>query len=906
LSSTSRFLVNGMDCGDCATQLERQLLKNNNVVRARVTFLTRVAEVDHVSGQFTLFDCNRVCSELGFSCIEAPSAASRFLNLEISPASTALLSSVEEAVAVNNRETRTVSAKDALDGLVANRLIIAFSCHGRIGRQERFILEFNRAQVGPRQVFSAVTAALKGSFDVAVCPAGSFGEGAATVDLAARWRSLFLFGALLSCPVAAFSFFVPNSDRAMARTVGSSALRAVTVVDCVMATLVLAVVGRYLGYTAYLSLRNARRANMDCLVMLSTSVAYLYSVVVMAIAASTAAAGPGAAAQQEGTMFFEVPPILLTLVVLGRWLEVRAKERTSSLLQQTLSLQASEALLLPPLPAAGSSCSRAAAEAAQSRAALLAAASGTAPVASERAIPVELVEPGDLLRVPPGHRVPVDGTVVLGSSAVDEGTITGEGGLVPKAEGAQVFGGSINGPSGAIIIRADSTSADSAIHTIMALVTEAQAAKAPVQRTADAVAARFMPCILAMSLLTLIVWLAVAGSVDRAGRSTLAFALQFALSVLVVSCPCAVALAVPTAVCVGTAVAARHGAIVKGGGEILELLGLGRAGGRLVVVFDKTGTLTSGAPEVTAHEIADRRLTENAFLSLVASAELSSEHPLGRAMVSYARSKGATRIIEADDFLAVTGRGVSSSVLGKSVAVGSIEWLAAEEGAVISEAQMAKINDLSAGGLIVVGVAVDGKFSGHLTLRDNLRPEAAEVIRGLHARGLEVRMLTGDREGTALYTAKKLGLSATCVDAGVLPGGKVDRVQRLQGEGKVVCFVGDGVNDSPALAAADIGISVATASSLATSSADITLLHASLHGVTLCVDLSRAVMQRIKLNFCWAALYNLTAIPIAAGVFYPVWKKSLPPALAGVSELLSSLPVVLFSLLLTRFEPEKS
>ena len=515
-------------------------------------------------------------------------------------------------------------------------------------------------------------------------------------------------------------------------------------------------------------------------------------------------------------------------------------------------------------------------------------------VHEEREIDIQLVQPGDLLRVPPGGKIPTDGVVAFGTTSVDESMVTGEAMPVTKRSGDAVYGGTIN-QHGSVHVRATKAASESTLASIARLVEEAQLTKPAAQRVADLVAALFVPSILLLTLLVFSGWLLLAATdaVDTS-EHPVPFALRFALAVLVISCPCAIGLAVPTAVMAGTSVAAKHGILFKGG-AILETCHRARA-----VVFDKTGTLTRGRPSVTdLHILVDggEDPSRREVLHLIGSAERASEHVLGRIIYEYCRNElgGGHALDEAGDFLAVPGKGLSCTVAGRAVAIGNRLWMQ-EQGASVPRDREEVAVRMEEQGRTIVWAAADGQLVALVALADTLKPEATAVVRELQRMGLEVWMLSGDNSRTVNAIASRLGIAQAAGD--LLPEDKAAKIRELQEQGQIVAMVGDGVNDSPALAQADVGIAVGAGTDIALEAADVVLVRSDLRDVLVALHVSRVTFGCIKLNFAWAFFYNVLGIPLAAGALYPFTDFVLPPALAGLSELLSSLPVVLFSLLL--------
>ena len=490
-----------------------------------------------------------------------------------------------------------------------------------------------------------------------------------------------------------------------------------------------------------------------------------------------------------------------------------------------------------------------------------------------------------MVTVRPGERVPVDGEVVGGGSAVDESMLTGESRLVPKSVGDRVIGGTIN-RTGAFRYRATTLGADSVLAQIVRLMREAQGSRAPIQRLADQVSGVFVPVVISLAITTFAIWYVVADSAP----AVRAFAA--AVAVLIIACPCAMGLAVPTAVMVATGKGAELGVLIKGG-EALQ-----RAGTLDTIVLDKTGTVTEGRPAVTDVVVVGGGRSEADLLSLVASVERQSEHPLANAIVTSARERGVP-LGTADSFAAQPGRGVTGVVNGVAVAAGNAPFMA--DWSVDLSAVAGYVDRLAAESKTMVFVAADGVLAGLVAIADPIKETSRAAVSALRRMGLDVVLLTGDTERVAASVAKAVGIDH--VVAGVLPEGKVAEVKRLQGERRIVAMVGDGVNDAPALAQADLGIAIGSGTDVAIEASDVTLMRGDLGGVVQAVALSRRTMRTMKQNLFWAFVYNVVGIPIAAGALYPMSGILLSPILASAAMAFSSVSVVSNSLRLRRYVP---
>jgi Cu+-exporting ATPase len=587
---------------------------------------------------------------------------------------------------------------------------------------------------------------------------------------------------------------------------------------------------------------------MDTLVAIGTTAAWAYSVVV------TLNPGWVHEAGLHPETYFDSATIVLGLVLLGRWLEARAKTRAGGAIRRLIGLQPTSAWLVER--------------------------------GGDRPVPLEDVRPGDLLRARPGDRVAVDGLVVEGTSAVDESMLTGEPIPVEKTAGGEVFGATLN-TTGSFTYRATRVGAETALARIVALVERAQGSKAPIQRLADRISEVFVPAVLVVAGLTFAAWLLL-GPEPR-----LTFALTAFIGVVVVACPCAMGLATPTAIMVGTGRGAEAGILFRGGAS------LERAHRVDTVVFDKTGTLTLGRP-VASEPIVAAGFDRREVLDLAASLEARSEHPLGAAVVALARrDELGFRPVSA--FIALPGRGVAGTVDGRTVVVGT-DALLGERGIARDEMGLdAGIADDAT----PVWVAIDGRVAAVIAIGDPVRPEARAAVAELRSAGIDVWLISGDRERTAAAVAARVGIAPERIRAGVLPAGKAAAIGEIQAMGRVVAMVGDGINDAPALAGADVGIAIGSGAEVAIEAAGVTLVGGDPRGVPAAIALSRATMRTVRENLFWAFAYNVVLIPVAMGVLVPIGI-SLSPALAAGAMALSSVAVVTNSLRLRSVDARPS
>jgi P-type Cu+ transporter len=822
--------VEGMTCASCVNRIERHLNKVEGVAEASVNLATERAKVSFDASKVALPDLIGAVERAGYNVRGAPVAAPPPAPASSTPGEAVLPIEGMTCASCVNRIERFVRKVEGVTEVNVNLAT------------EKASIRFDPAATTMDDLRGAVRAA---GYEVREEPAEAtpLGAGEPSVDAhdLAREREIadLRRKATVSIGVGVVMMalmYVPLGLDLM-----------------LIAPLLLiaaAVVQFWAGAVFYRATWAAARhgaTNMNTLVAVGTSVAFGYSAFVTLWPTLATAWG------FPYHLYYETAVIIIGLILMGRWLEARAKKQTAGAIKALMGLQAKTARVVRD--------------------------------GVESDVPIEHVVVGDLVRVRPGEKVPVDGIITEGRSALDEAMLTGESLPVEKSIGDEVIGATLN-RTGSFIFRATKVGADTALAQIVRLVEEAQGSKAPLQRMADQVAGVFVPIVLVVAALTAAGWLFF-------GPSPV-FAVTVAIAVLIIACPCALGLATPTAIMVGTGKAAEHGILVRGG-EALEQTRRINA-----VVLDKTGTLTLGRPAVT-RIVAIGAATEDEVLRLAAAAEVGSEHPLGEAIVLRARERQVP-IPDAVDFSAIPGQGIRATVDGRAVAVGNRALLDAAGVTVADVATMA--DDLAREGATPMFVAADGVLLGTIAVADTLKSESRQAVAELEALGLEVWMLTGDNQLTANAVARQAGITRVLAD--VQPDQKAEKVRQLQADGKIVAMVGDGINDAPALAQADLGIAIGTGTDVAMAASDITLIGGNLRTIVTSIALSRKTVGVIKQGLFWAFGYNVLLIPVAMGLLYPFFGILLNPVLAAAAMAMSSVSVVTNALRLRSFRPPES
>ncbi|MGD6853310.1 MAG: heavy metal translocating P-type ATPase [Candidatus Bathyarchaeia archaeon] len=793
--------IGGMSCINCARTIEKALGKLNGVTHATVNLAAEKALIDYdptVVDQKTIED---TINKIGYQVIHEKVSIQ-----------------VGGMTCVNCAKTieKVLNAKEGVYNAAVN-----FAA-------ERVLVEYNSEQVSLPAIKKAITDV---GYEV-IEPQQKTVEDAenkARQRHLRRLKVLLASSIALTVPIILLMWFsvLPMEQN--------------NILMFVLATPVQFVIAWTFYVGAYKGLKN-KTANMDTLIAMGTSTAYIYSTVVT-FAPSLF---------PNNAVFFDTSAMIITFILTGKLLDAIAKGRTSEAIRKIMGLQAKTAHVIRE--------------------------------GVESEVPVEEVQVGDVVVVRPGEKIPVDGKVIEGYSGVDEKVITGESIPVEKRKGDQVIGATMN-KTGMLKFEATKVGKDTALAQIIALVEDALSSKAPVQRIADIAAGYFVPTIILTATLAAFVWYFLIGE-------TFVFSLTVFIAVLIVACPCALGLATPTAIMVGVGKGAENGILIKSG-EALETAHKLRA-----VVFDKTGTLTKGEPEVT-DIISDPPFSEEQLLQYAAIAEKNSEHPLGEAIVKLATSRGIN-VDWPEDFNAIPGHGVEVKIGGKTVLLGNRKLM--ETNSIDMSHLEAEMAQLESQGKTAMLMSVEGKAAGLIAVADTLKEHSTEAVAALKQMGLEVIMLTGDNQRTAQAIAKQVGVDRVLAE--VLPSEKANEIKRLQGEDKVVAMVGDGINDAPALAQANIGIAVGSGTDVAVETGDIVLVKNDLRDVVVAIQLSRATMRKIRQNLFWAFFYNIILIPLAAGVFYPIIHVLFNPVYAAAAMASSSVTVVTNASLLRRFKPK--
>ncbi|KYQ91143.1 P-type ATPase [Tieghemostelium lacteum] len=844
--------VYGMTCASCVGIVENGIKSVPGVIECSVNLLAERAEIKYQPEVAKVQDIMESLDFLGYETklIESSKPGSFFIRILNEP----------DQDSVN----RSVKSIQTLHGVMSVQVSTESS--------DVIKVECDSTVVGPRTIINLLKSQLELQSELYNPDSSDAKESLLRKREIEKWRKLFIFSIAFTAPLIVIAMIlVPITSISFLHYKLTQGLPVESLIGFVLATPVQIVSGWGFYKNSWAALRNLH-GNMDLLVAIGSTAAYAYSIISIVIGMVNP--------DFMGMHFFETSASLITFIILGRWLENIAKGHTSSAIVKLMNLQTKESVLVQ-----GS----------------IDKSSNSFTVTSEEIIPSNLIQYGDILKVIPGSSVPTDGTIVSGQSSIDESMLTGESIPVTKKQGDIVTGGTLN-LDGLLYIQANKIGSESTLSQIISLVQQAQTSKAPIQALADTISKYFVPGILIIGIVTFVLWISAAetGNIPlrwQEGTSPFLFSFLTAISVVVIACPCALGLATPTAVMVGTGVGATMGILIKGG-KALET-----AHKTTAVLFDKTGTITTGKMTVTDCQVADE------FLEIVGAAESSSEHPIGRAITQYCKDKlsisETSQLPSVEDFKGIPGRGLQCSIQSKSVLIGNLSFMK-ENQISVSSAEIDYAQQLETNGKTVIYVSVDGKFCGTMGISDIPREDSRHAIKKLTSMGLKCYMVTGDNRRAARFIADSVGIKPENIFSEVIPKEKAEKVEQLQLQGNVVCFVGDGINDSPALSQADIGISVATGTDIAIESSSIVLLKNSLTDVYRSIHLSRVVFRRIRINFTLALIYNLLAVPLAAGLFRVIFNVGLPPMAAAAAMVVSSLSVLTSSLLLKLYKSPKS
>lgn len=802
-SKQTTFQISGMTCAACANRIEKVLSKMEGVSEATVNFALEKASVTFDPSKATRAEMEQKIEKLGYQTVKET------VDFQIVGMTCA---------ACANRIEKGLNKVEGVSGATVNFAL------------ESAQVEFDPATSSIEDFQKKVE---KLGYQAIV--KSDKQEGSSSDHRAKeikKQQTKFITAAILSFPllwamVAHFSFtsFIWLPEIFMNPWF-----------QFALATPVQFIIGGHFYVGAYKALRN-KSANMDVLVALGTSAAYFYSLYLSIVSI-------GQHGHHQVELYYETSAVLITLILLGKLFEVKAKGRSSEAIKKLMGLQAKTALVIRD--------------------------------GQEQIIPVEQVTRGDHVIIKPGEKIPVDGIVIEGNTSVDESMLTGESLPIDKNQGDTVIGATVN-KNGRLVIEATKVGKETALAQIIKVVEDAQGSKAPIQRVADRISGIFVPIVVGIAIVTFLIWfLAV-----EPGQ--FAEALEKAIAVLVIACPCALGLATPTSIMAGSGRAAELGILFKGG-EHLETTHL-----LDTIVLDKTGTITKGKPELT--DVIAYQIDEQTLMQIVGGVEKNSEHPLAEAIVEGIQSKGIG-LAQADDFVAIPGFGVQAKVDGKEVAIGTRK-LMTQVGAEVPHTTLEQMAELESSGKTAMLVAIDQTYAGMVAVADTIKETSKEAIARLKELGLEVYMITGDNERTAQAIAKQVGVDHVLAE--VLPDGKADQIKELQKSGKKVAMVGDGINDAPALVTADIGMAIGTGTDIAMEASDVTLMRGELTSIADAIHMSKRTMTNIRQNLFWALAYNSLGIPIAAVGLLAPW-------LAGAAMALSSVSVVLNALRLQRIK----
>ncbi|WP_099204297.1 heavy metal translocating P-type ATPase [Scatolibacter rhodanostii] len=823
------FLIDGMSCSACAQRIEKAVSQADGIKSANVNFASEKLYFEYDENEVKPQDIQKLVDKLGYKLEEESNDAPVSANNQAFFA--------VEGMTCAACSQRVEKALQALDGVTSAAVNLA---------AENALVHFDPQKIKQADLFDAVKKA--GYKPVAAKDSAPETKQAKKEKELLVMRTKLIIATIFSIPLLyiAMAPMIPFLPVPSFLSPMHHPLR----YGWVQLALVIPVIAvGYRFYTVGFKTLWQRSPNMDSLIAIGTSAAMIYSIYELFVFSQPSMAHGDTMAMPE--FYFESAGVIITLILFGKYLEARSKGKTSEAIQKLMGLAPKTAIVLKN--------------------------------GIESEVPIAEVQVGDVIVVKPGSRIPVDGTVLSGQTSIDESMLTGESMPVDKAVGDAVYAASINA-NGSIQFTATKIGKDTALAQIIQLVEQAQGSKAPIAKMADIVSGYFVPIVVILAIVAAVIWFAVTRDIT--------FTLKIFISILVIACPCALGLATPTAIMVGTGKGAEYGILIKGG-EALET-----AHKIKTIVFDKTGTITEGKPQVT-DIITATGMSQDELLQITASAEKNSEHPLGKAIVENAESKNLS-ILPTEEFQALTGLGIQTVIDGKTILIGNAKLM--KESAVSIEDYQEKSDHLANEGKTPMYVASNGKFAGIIAVADVVKASSQKAIRTLNEMGIQTVMITGDNKKTAEAIARQVGITSTLSE--VMPEDKANEVKKLQGKDMVVAMVGDGINDAPALVQADVGIAIGSGTDVAIESADIVLMKSDLMDVVTAIKLSHQTIRNIKQNLFWAFGYNTVGIPIAAGLLYAFGGPLLNPMFAAAAMSLSSVSVLTNALRLKRFKAE--
>ena len=884
----SAFTIEGMSCASCVNSIENSL-KNVPGVEADTLVVTLLPPKVTLRHNIRILSAERLVESIenmGFTVVQRTTE-------DVSKESTLGVLDQEqvEVVTLNVDGMTCASCVNSIESYVSKQPGIKRVVVNLLMGEANVI--FHPFQIGVRDIIDMISSVGYSTTLKSLNELEKSGKPKNEADLYLREVLIASIFAIPAFFVGMFVMMFLSHEHPISKFLMQEILRGVTLEDLTM-FLLATPVQFGLGYRFYKgslkSLYYLKTANMDVLIALGTSVAYFFSVYSVL---SNSWLGV-----HESTQFFETSVFLIFFILLGKFMESYAKGRTTDSIQELVSLAPDNAVLVTLQE------------------------NDPNVILEEQEIDLRLVQVGDILKVTPGGRFPCDGVIIRGQSYVDESMLTGESDPIFKIVSKSVLSGTVN-KSAMLLIKVQKVGSDTTLARIIRLVEDAQANRAPVQAFADKVSSIFVPLVIIISTLTFFGWLLtfklkmLPETIIPISKSMILFCIEHAIAVLVIARPCALGLATPTAVMVGSGISAKHGILVKGGGAALE-----KSKFLKIVAFDKTGTLTYGLPSVTDYEVSQEKLpanlSANEFFNLVFEMESASDHPLARAVCRFAKEKRVNlyQAFTLGDVNEIGGKGLVASIYvdgfsdKMTLCLGNARWMT--ENHISTENHQSKIKLWQSLGksIVFMGLSVEneqGYLMGMLAVADQIRPEAATIVSHLEMRGIEAWMITGDNDVTARAVAAQVGIKPNQIASQVLPHEKSDQIKRLQNRclttGGTVAMVGDGINDSIALASSDVGIAIGAGSDVAIESAQVVLVKSDLRDVILLIDIASRTFNRIRLNFVWAFAYNVLGIPLAAGVFYPSYRIDLAPWMAGLAMAFSSVSVIVSSLGLRLYKP---